>query len=76
VPIHNDMNLVTNCKMKNIPKKNHLVISESVFVVNYIFKSFINISLWVSPKSSLRRQSGMSFFQRSVAFIARASKDS
>jgi hypothetical protein len=43
------------------------LISESVFCVKYIFKSFTELLLWLSPKSSLRRQSDMSFFQRPLA---------
>jgi hypothetical protein len=31
------------------------VISESVFYVKCIFKSFTKLTLWFSPKSSLRR---------------------
>jgi hypothetical protein len=50
------------------------VISESAFYVKYIFKSFTQLNSRFSPESSLRRQSGMSFFQRPVAFIARASR--
>jgi hypothetical protein len=47
-----------------------------VFYVKYIFKSFIFMLLWFSPKSSLRRQKRHEFLPAACRIHSASLKDS